>query len=128
MRGSSFPSNSNETYPDNYGTGCNNNNDCAGGYSCDEDSGIYEVSFETVFTVSDQFDHNQSLEMQWGVYDGTNDTVFSEIIFDVAEFNTAPTLDYQVREVCGVIEQLLIPDGFGADERMISCSGFLLHV
>ena len=82
-----------QSYPDNYeGIGCSSNNDCGSGYSCNEDDGIYEISIEVVFIISDDFDHTEDLGIELVANDGTNNDVLVSVSFDIAETNSFSSL------------------------------------
>ena len=80
--------------------GCNNNSDCSSGFSCDEDSGIYEVAIEVIIEILDGFDISENLEFQLIGNDGVNDDVVDTISFNIAQSNSAPVVDFTVSLNC----------------------------
>ena len=85
---------------DDFNGGCDNNSDCPSGFSCDEDSGIYEVAIEVIVEILDGFDISENLEFQLIGNDGVNDDVTDIISFNVAQSNSAPSPVYSVALNC----------------------------
>ena len=84
--------------------GCDKNLDCTDDEydTCNEDDGVYEISENLIITISEDLPESEDyFSITFTADDGFNSPVNSIMEFDITRNNSAPVIDFEIRETCG---------------------------
>ena len=107
--------------------GCDKNLDCTDDEydTCNEDDGVYEISENLTITISEDLPESEDyFSITFTAADGYNSPVNTTMEFDITRINTAPVIDFEIRETCpgNSVPTILSPSIDGSYEILENCT------